>query len=52
MITVENGSTIRSTYKAIDIARVFEQIAPVELGNPGDQLGFIYGSPETAANSK
>jgi putative NIF3 family GTP cyclohydrolase 1 type 2 len=34
-------------YSARDIAHVFEQIAPIELGNPGDQLGFIYGSPDT-----
>ena len=47
MTTTESGSTSRPTYRAKDIARVFEQIAPLELGNPGDQLGFIYGSPET-----
>lgn len=34
-------------YKATDIARAFEQIAPLATGLPGDELGFIYGDPET-----
>jgi len=34
-------------YKANDIAKAFEQIAPIESGLSGDQLGFIYGDPET-----
>ncbi len=32
---------------ARDIAQAFEGIAPIESGLPGDQLGFIYGDPET-----
>lgn len=32
---------------AADIARVFEEIAPQSIGIEGDQLGFIYGDPET-----
>ena len=38
------------TYQAIDIAHLFEEIAPKSLGNPGDSLGFIYGSPDTHVN--
>ena len=34
-------------YTAKDIADVFESIAPRETGIPGDELGFIYGDPET-----
>jgi len=34
-------------YKAKDIAKVFEEIAPVETGISGDELGFVYGDPET-----
>ena len=34
-------------YKAKDIAKVFEEIAPVETGISGDELGFVYGNPET-----
>jgi putative NIF3 family GTP cyclohydrolase 1 type 2 len=34
-------------YKAADIAQIFEQIAPIDSGIPGDQLGFIHGDPET-----
>lgn len=34
-------------YRATDIAEVFERIAPIETGLPDDQLGFIYGDPET-----
>ena len=34
-------------YKAKDIANVFEEIAPVETGISGDELGFVYGNPET-----
>jgi len=36
-----------SIYTAGDVARVFEEIAPRELGNPKDNLGFLYGSPDT-----
>ncbi len=32
---------------ARDVADTFEEIAPRETGLPGDQLGFIYGDPET-----
>ncbi len=31
---------------ARDVARVFEAIAPIESGIPGDQLGFLYGDPD------
>ncbi len=31
---------------ARDVARVVEQIAPLTLGLPGDQLGFQYGNPD------
>jgi putative NIF3 family GTP cyclohydrolase 1 type 2 len=34
-------------YTAEDIATVFEKIAPLDSGVPGDQLGFIYGNPDT-----
>lgn len=34
-------------YTAIQIAEVFEQIAPKELGLADDELGFVYGDPET-----
>ena len=34
-------------YSAEDIARVFERIAPLDSGVPGDQLGFVYGNPTT-----
>jgi putative NIF3 family GTP cyclohydrolase 1 type 2 len=34
-------------YTAKDIAAVFEQIAPRDSGLPDDELGFIYGDPET-----
>ena len=30
-------------YTAKDIAAVFEEIAPLDSGVPGDQLGFVYG---------
>ncbi|MBN2292203.1 MAG: Nif3-like dinuclear metal center hexameric protein [Pirellulales bacterium] len=33
-------------YRASEIARVFEEIAPKESGIAGDELGFVYGSPE------
>ena len=36
-----------SIYTAGDIAQVFEEIAPRELGNPKDNLGFLYGSTDT-----
>ena len=32
---------------ANDIAKGFEEIAPPETGISGDQLGFVYGAPET-----
>ena len=34
-------------YKAIDIAEAFERIAPKETGLADDELGFIYGEPES-----
>tara|TARA_B100000029_G_scaffold508292_1_gene594827 strand:+ start:530 stop:1330 length:801 start_codon:yes stop_codon:yes gene_type:complete len=34
-------------YTAEDIAKVFEKIAPLDSGVPGDQLGFVYGNPNT-----
>ncbi|MBT3603134.1 MAG: hypothetical protein HOE48_01465 [Candidatus Latescibacteria bacterium] len=34
-------------YKAKDIAKTFEDIAPIESGIAGDELGFVYGDPET-----
>jgi putative NIF3 family GTP cyclohydrolase 1 type 2 len=34
-------------YKAKEIAQRFEKIAPLDSGIPGDELGFIYGDPET-----
>lgn len=34
-------------YTAKDIAKVFEEIAPIESGISGDELGFVYGDPET-----
>ena len=37
-------------YKASDIAGVFEKIAPKETGLSGDELGFIYGDPESSVN--
>ena len=30
---------------ARDIADIFEQIAPIESGLRGDQLGFVHGDP-------
>ena len=38
-------STKRIT-TARDIAKEFEQIAPIESGVPGDELGFILGNPD------
>ena len=32
---------------AKDIARIFEEIAPKSIGIKGDELGFIYGDPDT-----
>ena len=32
-------------HTAQDIAGVFEQIAPLDSGVPGDQLGFVFGDP-------
>jgi putative NIF3 family GTP cyclohydrolase 1 type 2 len=37
-------------YTANDIANAFEQIAPKEIGLSGDELGFVYGNPETKVN--
>ena len=34
-------------YTAEDIAKVFEDIAPLDSGVPGDQLGFVYGNSTT-----
>ena len=34
-------------FTAEDIATLFEKIAPLDSGVPGDQLGFIYGNPST-----
>jgi putative NIF3 family GTP cyclohydrolase 1 type 2 len=34
-------------YKVKEIARFFEKIAPLDSGIPGDELGFIYGDPDT-----
>ena len=33
--------------KAREIANVLEHIAPLDSGVPGDQLGFVWGEPET-----
>ena len=38
-------------YKASAIAKVFEEIAPKEIGLKNDELGFIYGNPETDVTS-
>ncbi len=35
-------------YRASDIAAAFEQIAPINSGLAGDELGFIYGDPQTS----
>ena len=32
--------------KAQEVAKVFEAIAPLDSGVPGDELGFIWGDPE------
>jgi len=32
---------------AQEIAAIFETIAPLDSGVPGDQLGFVWGNPET-----
>ena len=32
---------------AREVATIFEAIAPLDSGVPGDQLGFIWGNPET-----
>lgn len=39
-------SAERNDVKALEIAKAFEEIAPVESGVPHDELGFIWGSPE------
>ena len=31
---------------AREIAKVFEEIAPLDSGIPGDELGFIWGDPQ------
>ena len=33
-------------YKASEIAKAFEEIAPKETGLANDELGFVYGNPE------
>lgn len=33
---------------ARDVAHVLEQIAPLDSGVPGDQLGFVHGDPESS----
>jgi putative NIF3 family GTP cyclohydrolase 1 type 2 len=33
-------------YTARDVAHVFEEIAPLSSGLPGDQLGFLFGEPD------
>lgn len=38
-------------YNAKDIANVFEEIAPLEMGISGDELGFVYGNPEMQATA-
>ena len=35
---------------ARDVARVFEEIAPLDSGVPGDQLGFLHGNPDQPVN--
>jgi putative NIF3 family GTP cyclohydrolase 1 type 2 len=37
--------------KAREIAAVLEAIAPVDSGVPGDQLGFVWGDPETEVDA-
>jgi len=34
-------------YTAKEIANIFETIAPIASGIPGDELGFIFGDPST-----
>ena len=46
------GAAVADTRKetnmiARDIARVFEEIAPLDSGIKGDQLGFLYGNPDS-----
>jgi len=36
-----------SEITARQIADVFEEIAPIESGNPKDELGFVYGNPDS-----
>ncbi|NQT58269.1 MAG: Nif3-like dinuclear metal center hexameric protein [Bacteroidetes bacterium] len=31
---------------AKDVAKIFEEIAPLDSGVPGDELGFVFGDPE------
>lgn len=33
--------------KACEIAKAFEEIAPLDSGVPGDELGFVWGNPQT-----
>jgi len=40
-------SSMQTVVSAREVADVFEKIAPLTSGIPGDQLGFIYGNPET-----
>jgi len=36
----------KNTVTARDVADVFEQIAPLDSGIEGDQLGFLFGDPD------
>ncbi len=40
--------TDKAVYTAREIADVFEIIAPLSSGVPNDELGFIYGDPQTS----
>ena len=35
---------------AQEIARTLERLAPLDSGVPGDQLGFVWGDPESEVN--
>ncbi len=39
-------SSTKKITTARDIAKIFEQIAPLDSGVPGDELGFIIGNPD------
>lgn len=38
-------------HKAHEIARVFEETAPLETGNTGDELGFVFGDQEQSVRA-